>query len=279
MYKTIVVHADLSTHAPARMRWAADLARAHGAHLVGAAMLGVSRTIFPDGCHWQPGSLEASYFEPLADQARHALARLTAIAAEAAVPCETRLVCDLADDGLARQARSADLVVIGQHDPDQSSPGTGTPLPEYVILNSARPVLMVPRTGPPPVHAQRILVGWNGSKEASAALAGAVPLLQHALAVMVVEFIRPRRSARDAGIAAEQAELSGFLQRHGIRARFCTREQHRDTGRDLLALAQEMDCGLLVMGCFGHSRFQELCVGGATRTVLAEATLPVLLAH
>ncbi|MGF6272961.1 nucleotide-binding universal stress UspA family protein [Massilia sp. UYP11] len=283
MYKTILVHADLSSHAPARMRWAATLAHAHGAHLVGAAMLGVSRTILPHGCHWQPGSIEASYFEPLADNARTALSHFSAIAGEAAVSCESRLVCDLAEDGLARQARSADLVVISQDDPDESVPGTGTRLPEYVILNSARPVLIVPRTDPAPppapALAPRILVGWNGSKEASGALAAALPLLQRALAVMVVGLTLPHRSGGEPQFASDQSELSGFLHRHGVPAHFCTREQRHGSGRDLLALAQELDCGLLVMGCFGHSRFHELCVGGATRTILAEATLPVLLAH
>ncbi|AWL07000.1 universal stress protein [Massilia oculi] len=279
MYKTILVHADLSVHAPARMRWAATLAHAHGAHLVGAAMLGVSRTILPHGCRWQPGSLEASYFEPLADSARSALSRFSAIAGEAAVSCEARLVCDTADDGLARQARSADLVVISQDDPDESAPGMGTRLPEYVILNSARPVLVVPRTDPAPALAPRILVGWDGSKEASGALAAALPLLQRALAVVVVGLTLPQRGGQDAWFEADQQELSGFLHRHGVSAHFCTREERHGSGRDLLALAQEMDCGLLVMGCFGHSRFHELCVGGATRTILADATLPVLLAH
>jgi nucleotide-binding universal stress UspA family protein len=259
------------------MRWAATLAHAHGAHLVGAAMLGVSRTILPHGCRWQSGSIEASYFEPLADNARSAMSHFTAIAGEAEVSCESRLVFDLADDGLARQARSADLVVISQDDPDETLPGTGTRLPEYVILNSARPVLVVPRTDPAPTLAPRILVGWDGSKEASGALVAAMPLLQRAPAVMVVGLTLPQRSEDVPWFTVDQSELSGFLHRHGVPAHFCTREQRHGSGRDLLALAQELDCGLLVMGCF--SRFHELCVGGATRTILAEATLPVLLAH
>lgn len=279
MYKTILVHADLSAHAPARMHWAAALAHAHGAHLVGAAMLGVSRTILPHGRHWRSGSLEASYFEPLVDNATTALSRFTAIAGAAAVSHESRLVFDLADDGLARQAHSADLVVISQDNPDVSVPGIGTRLPEYVVLNCARPVLVVPRTDPAPAVAPSILVGWNGSKEASCALAAALPLLQRATAVTVAVLTRPHHSEDDQQFATDQSELSDFLRRHGVHAHFCTRERRRRSGRDLLALAQELDCGLLVMGCFGHSRFHDLWVGGATRTVLAEATLPVLLAH
>ena len=70
-----------------------------------------------------------------------------------------------------------------------------------------------------------------------------------------------------------------FLGRHRVPARMLMRAPRQDTGHDLLALAAELGCGMLVMGCFGHSRFRELCMGGASRTVLAEATLPVLMAH
>lgn len=279
MYKTILVHADLSAHAPARIRWAAELARSHRAHLVGAAMVGISRTVLPHSDHLRPGSLEASYFEPLADNARRALSRFTRIASAAQVSCEERLVSDLADDGLARQARSADLVVLSQDDPDDARTTMGTPLPEYVILNSARPVLLVPRTDPAPTSASRMLLAWNGSKEASRAMEAALPLLERASAVMVVALASPDRRDQEAEFIADQSELAGFLHRHNVPAHFCVRKRHADSGRDLLALCHELDCSLLVMGYFGHSRFHELFLGGATRTILAEATMPVLMAH
>lgn len=279
MYKTILVHADSSIHAPARMRWAASLARAHGAHLIGAAMLGVSRTVLPHGYHAHPGSLEASYFEPLADTARRSLAAFSAIAGAARVRCEERLVCDLADDGLARQARFADLVVISQDDPAEAMPNAGTRLPEYVILNSARPVLVLPHSDTAPTAASRILVAWNASKEASNAMAAALPLLERADMVMVGALTRPGRQDQAAEYLADQSALTGFLRRHHVPVHFCTREQRADSGRDLMRLARELRCDLLVMGCFGHSRFHALCLGGATRTILAEAAMPVLMAH
>ena len=129
MLKTILVHADLSVHAPARMHYAAALARAHGARLVGAAMLGVSRVIFPNGYDLIPGTLGASYFDPLAEHARQALSRFEAIAREAQVPHDSRFVCDQADDGLARLARFADLVVLSQDDPAESMPDMAIQLP------------------------------------------------------------------------------------------------------------------------------------------------------
>jgi nucleotide-binding universal stress UspA family protein len=57
------------------------------------------------------------------------------------------------------------------------------------------------------------------------------------------------------------------------------REPRRDAGHDLLDLAADLHCGLLVMGCFGHSKLRELCLGGASRAVLADARIPVCLVH
>jgi len=276
MFKTILVHADESRHAPARIHHAAALARTHGARLVGAAMMGVSRVIFPHGYDSAPGTLSAGYFDPVAEHARRALARFEALARRAHVAHETRFVCDQADDGLARLARFADLVVLSQDDPDQSMPDMAINLPEYVILNSARPVLVVPRGDPPPLN-HKVLLAWNGSKEAACALGAALPLLRHAIEVHVATLADP--DADDTDWAAEHAELGKFLGQHRITPRFLVREARQDSGRALLALAQELDCGLLAMGCFGHSRFRELCLGGASRTVLAEAAIPVLMAH
>jgi nucleotide-binding universal stress UspA family protein len=277
MLKTILVHVDLSVHAPARMHFAAALAHAHGAHLVGAAMLGVSRTVFPNGYDARPGTLSASYFQPPADNARRALSKFEAIAAKAQVKYETRFVCDQADAGLARQACFADLVVISQDDPAEPMPVIAVHLPEYLILNCARPVLVVPRTDPAPWHSGKVLVAWDGSKEASFALSSAVPVLRRAAGVTLVALAGQDGSEEE--FRAQQPELRNFLERHRVSAHLLVRAPRQDTGHELLALAARLGCGMLVMGCFGHSRFRELCMGGASRTVLADAGIPVLMAH
>lgn len=277
MLETILVHVDLSIHAPARMRYAAALARATGAHLTGAAMLGVSRVIFPKGYRDEPGTLSASYFQPLADTARRALSQFEAIAGAAELRYDARFVCDQSDDGLARLARFADLVVISQDDPDESMPEMAVHLQEYLILASARPVLVLPRTDPAPYHSQKVLVAWDGSKEASFALSAAIPLLQRAPAVIVVALAGQDGSEED--FRAQQPDLLHFLECHRVPARMMVRAPRQPTGEDLLALAAELGCGMLVMGGYGHSRFHELCLGGASRTVLARSRLPVLMAH
>jgi nucleotide-binding universal stress UspA family protein len=281
--QSILVHADLSRHAPARIHAAALLAREHGAHLLGAAMMGVSSAVFPEGYEERPNSMSAECFEPLAESARKALERFKAIASERGVPYDTRLVPDQADDGLAQLSRFADLVVVSQDDPDESLCRQMLRIPDYVILNSARPVLVIPRALPAgkPLpsdsFARRVLVAWDGSREAAAALSAAVPLLRRADAVTVAMLSGP--ALAPAECQAQQADLSGFLGRHMVRAAILVREHTGDTGHALLSIADELGAGLLVMGCYGHSRLRELCLGGASRTVLAETHIPTLLAH
>jgi nucleotide-binding universal stress UspA family protein len=277
MFKTILVHVDLSSHAPARLRYAAALAHAHHAHLLGAAMFGVSRTMFPHGYAPRPGTLEASYFDPLAQNAKRALAQFDAIATEMRVPHEARFVCDRADDGLARLARFADLVVLSQDDPEEALPDLAVHLPDYVILNSPRPVLVLPRTDAAPGVARTVLVAWDGSKEAARALTAALPLLCRASTVTIAALTGPDAGAAD--LESQRPDLLQFLGHHGITPHMLVRDPRRDPAHDLLDLADGLHCGLLVMGCFGHSKLREICLGGVSRGVLADAGLPVLLAH
>lgn len=276
-YQTILVHVDQSSHAQARMRYAAALAQAHGAHLLGAAMLGVSRAVFPEGYRAAPGTLEASYFEPLADNAGRALNHFASIAGSLSLPYTGRFICDQADDGLARMARFADLVVLSQDDPDEAMPDLAVHLPEYVILNCARPVLVLPRNDVTPYAGHKVLVAWDGSKEASCALTAALPMLRHADAVHVAAMTGA--DGDKAALQAQWPDLLDFLERHRVKADVTVREPRQEVGRALLALAAELQCGMLVMGCYGHGRLRELCLGGASRTVLAEATIAVLMAH
>jgi nucleotide-binding universal stress UspA family protein len=276
-YRNVLVHVDESVHAPARMHYAAALAHAHGARLTGAAMFGVSREVFPHGYDIRPGTLAASCFEPLADNAKRALARFEAIAAERRVDCETRFVCDCGDEGLARLARFADLVILSQDDPAESLPDMATRMPEFVVLNCARPVLVIPRRDPAPYHNPGILLAWDGSREASSAMHAAIPLLRRAGAVTVVALTGPHHTEDD--LAAEQPDLIRFLAGHHITAQVISREATHDSGHQLLAVAGELGSGMLVMGCYGHSRVRELYLGGASRTVLADAEIPLLLAH
>lgn len=279
-YKTVLVHADLSRHAPRRIETAAAICAEHAAHLIGAAMTGIPRAVFPDGYDARPGTLLASYVGPLADNARRALDQFEDIARRHGISHEARLVCDAAPDALALLSRFADLVVVSQDDPDESL-GYLPPaerMPDYVVAQAGRPVLVVPHAGAGPAACpRRVLLCWNGSRASSVAMAAAVPLMQRAphtfLAVLAPAFPAPFAGGQ------EIDDAGAFLRRHAVRAEPVLRDPRHDTGQAILALAAERGCDLLVMGCYSHSRFHELLLGGASRTVLQDARLPVLMAR
>jgi len=105
----------------------------------------------------------------------------------------------------------------------------------------------------------------------------ALPLLERAGTVSVAVLSRER----DAGSQqdSEQPDLVAFLASHRVTANIVSRKTRHDSGLALLALAKERGCGMLVMGCYGHSRLRERCLGGASRTVLCDAAIPVLMNH
>jgi len=175
-------------------------------------------------------------------------------------------------------SRFADLTVLGQYD---RSAGDGTApeeLNEQVVLNSGRPVLVLPFAGQFPVIGKRISVAWNAEREAARALADAMPMLTGASNVTVITVL----TQASAGNPAEPQRIGilDHLALHGIQA-----EQTHFTVSDIGAmdalLARTMDAGadLLVMGAHGHYGFPFLHRGGGTRHVLRTCPVPLLLSH
>jgi nucleotide-binding universal stress UspA family protein len=273
-YKTILVHVDGSRHAGARIALAVQLAAAHGAHLVGAAMTGVSRFIFHGANVDVARTVLAGQLDVLVGKANDALDRFEEIAgAVGGLSFERRLVEDDAAGGLALQARYADLVVLSQFDPDDPVARTDPGLPAYVMLNSAGPVLMVPIIKSPAGVGSHILVAWDESLQARRALANALPLLRRAAKVTLAVF-NPEVEGRVAG-----ADIAVYLARHGVNVVVRREESEHGIGDALLSLALDVGADLLVMGGYGHTRFHEVLLGGVTQTVLKSMTVPVLMSH
>ncbi|MBI2770385.1 MAG: universal stress protein [Burkholderiales bacterium] len=175
------------------------------------------------------------------------------------------------------QALYADLLVLGQpsagHDLAASVPAD---FPEYVLLASGRPALVLPHIGCPESPGTIAAIAWKPTREAARAVAAALPLLQRASQVHVLCW----GAAEEAMVTGEQLELGRYLELHGVHSTW-----HRDAsepealGEILLSRISDLDVDLLVMGCYGHSRAREWMLGGASRTILASMTVPVLMAH
>jgi nucleotide-binding universal stress UspA family protein len=173
-------------------------------------------------------------------------------------------------------ARLADIAIVGQVDPDL--PEEAVVLrPEELVLGSGRPAIVVPYVGGPHDFGRRVVVAWNGSREAARAVGDAMPLLREAQSVWVVSINAERETEGQPGPAAE---LMRHLADHGIKAEPQVLRSDDVSASDML-LSRIADLGAdsLVMGCFGHSRLREIVLGGMTRDVLRHATVPVLLSH
>jgi nucleotide-binding universal stress UspA family protein len=145
---------------------------------------------------------------------------------------------------------------------------------EYLIFHSARPVIIVPTTWTPPWSARRILVGWDYSRSAARALSDAMPLLRTADDVRLLAFGDDK--AFDTSIDGNTVVTA--LARRGVAARF-EQADRGALGIGAALAAQAADADLLVMGAFGHSRLRDFVLGGATKHMMKDPALPILMSH
>jgi len=164
--------------------------------------------------------------------------------------------------------------VIAIRRPDATTTGAHYRALESGLFESGRPILLSPPT-PPRQIASNILIAWNGSTEQTRATAFAMPLLQRAERVTVLTIPGGQ------GVPGPSGEqMTHYLTRQGISATLLTVElEGRSTGETILATATAQNCDLLIKGAYTQSRLRELIFGGTTRHVLAQANLPVLMAH
>jgi nucleotide-binding universal stress UspA family protein len=181
--------------------------------------------------------------------------------------------------GAAALARPYDLVLAGQADPDDPEASFSGKFPESLVMDAGRPVLLLPRSAHDPSFAiRRVLVAWNGSREAARAVGDAMPLLRRAEAVRVVS-AESASGERD-GARLPEVDVAAWLARHGVRSELASvLRDERDVGAWLLSTANDFDADLIVAGAYGHSRIREFVLGGVTRTLLRSMAVPVLMSH
>jgi nucleotide-binding universal stress UspA family protein len=257
---------------------AAALAEAYDAHL-DVLCFGVDRT-------------QTGYYYAGANAMvlQETLNRATAEAAELATAVRAALgrtncrwavdegVAQLADIGrhVAARARFCDLVVLPQPYGEQRGVEM-EPVVEGALFEGGVPVLVLPETGMPAATPKRIVVGWNESAEALRAVRAAMPLLIASDSVHVVVIDPPTHGPNrsDPG-----GLLAQFLARHEVKAEIDVLSKTMPRMSDVLMRhVSDVEADMIVMGAYGHSRFREAILGGATRNMLETAGVPVFMAH
>jgi nucleotide-binding universal stress UspA family protein len=279
-YKSLLTVAAATEGVAATVTAAAQLAQATDAHL-DALALGVDRTQVGYSYVGSGAVVIAAAMDRAETEAREAEAALNA-AIGAQTPSLRSSVESVVTqlgaltDVVASRARYADLTIL----PLPYGKGRGIEdeaITEAALFEGMSPVLIVPPGGMADALPKRIVVAWNQSREALVAARRAMPFLKRAEMVQIVVVDPPTHGA-------ERSDPGGllcqYLVRHGVRAEVSVLARTLPRVSDVLARqVRDVDAGLLVMGAYGHSRFREAILGGATRDMLEAAEVPVFLAH
>ena len=275
-YKTILVHCDVSRGTAGRLRIAADLADRFGGHVIGLYV----RRAFQAPAFTDAGPAMDSLYRTYETTVRAEEAMATAAFRDAVgnkgLSSEWRVADGYVDEILAAEARVADLVIVGQAEPDSPPTTTSADLAEGIAMAAECPVLIVPYIGAAKPPGKTVMLCWNDSREAKHVATAALPLLVAADKVIVL-IIDPKadRTREEPG-----ADVAVWLARHGVKVTV-QRDSAADSdvGGVILSRAADHDIDLIVMGIYGHSRLRERVLGGASRTLLASMTAPLLVAH
>jgi nucleotide-binding universal stress UspA family protein len=171
------------------------------------------------------------------------------------------------------RAKLHDLTVTGV---DHSIFLSERKVAEHVLFDSGRPLVVVPNRHTASFACQRVMVAWDHSRTAARALHDSLPFLRLAEEVTLVAAGGEKRFQT----SPDPATIETALAQKGLNARF---EQIHlgevSIGQALQGHALQCGADLLVMGAYGHSRLREFILGGATREVLDDPQLPVLMSH
>jgi nucleotide-binding universal stress UspA family protein len=276
-YKTILLHVNDEQRVASLVDAASRLATRFEAHLIGLYVLPPVPTY---GATSFGASMIRSGLAAFKQEAERVQAAFEAACRGRPFVAEWRLV-DPKHQGVAEtvmdHGRSADLVIASQRRREWDM-SLVLDVPDRLVLETGRPVLVVPTAGRIEDVGRRITLAWNGKRESARAAFDALPLLKAAQSVRVAWY-NPQAEGGTAG-DLPTIEIAAALARHGVKCEAKSSvASDIKVGDAILSSLTDDSCDLLVMGAYGHSRMRELVFGGATRHILEHMTVPVLMSH
>ena len=272
-YRTLLVHVESDSAAAPRLAAAAAIARDFDATLIGLG----AETVVWVGAGDPSGMMSSDLMTLMADQAQDDLTAAGVLFEQHAASARHSwlTLAEPPAQAMARVARAADLLIAGGGPLDGSGSHRAADTVDLVLL-SGRPVLVAPPEGGR-LRAKQIVVAWRDSREARRAVADALPFLQRAEEVVVMEVCDPDefRSAQ-----FRTSDVAQHLKQHGVAARGLARIAVRERAATELNIeAQAIGADLIVSGAYGHNRLQEWVLGGVTRDFLLQPERFLLLSH
>jgi nucleotide-binding universal stress UspA family protein len=278
-YKTILAILDTADNCGAVADFAFAIAAGNNAHVIGlhAETIAVVPLVAPMEI---PDPVAVQALQDMAHAETVEIERTVRRKAELeGVSFEWRSFTSSAGYGsapLIESARSADLLVASQADP--ARPSDSHVDVDNFLLDSGRPVLMIPFIIRKPKPIKRVLVAWNGSKEAARATFDALPILRAADEVEVFSVDPVDNALQSAAVAG--AEIAATLARHGVNATLATAtSQDKHAATVIENRLSDSSIDLLVMGAYTHSRLWQMIFGGTTKTLLQSMTALTLLSR
>lgn len=276
--KTIAVLIDTNPSRETRMDYAINLARRHDAHLIGIFLLppDISGRAAVSHVRGQAAIADLLHHQQVRkdDMIRAAQDVFEKHAARQDVRCEFRVHTPRGEDERRISALHADLVVAA---PPKDSWFDDRAPADVVQLATGVPFLLVPENWHNMEPPQRILIGWNASRESRRAIGDALPLLALASSVTVL-IVNPQANIP----AGEEpgVDVAMFLLRHGVRLTVDPVQSHGQALPEIiLEYAISNDHDLIVLGAYSHARAWEIVLGGVTRSLLAQSPIPLLISH
>jgi nucleotide-binding universal stress UspA family protein len=172
-------------------------------------------------------------------------------------------------DVIKRHGRLADLICVAKPDVDRN---LGSNTLKAALFNTGRPVMMCPPKRPPEALCNRIAIGWNGSIQASRAVAMTSGILAQASAVTILS------SGKEVD-GADSESLLADLHARGVNAEIRRFKATRKIGRDLLDNCASVGADTLIMGAYSNSHETETVFGGATQFIVDKSDMPIIFVH
>lgn len=275
-YRSMLVALDTTPGNAPRAEIAIALAKEFEAHLIGLAP---TDSVDLQGLH-AAAALDdyvARSSAAMLDQARELAHQFHHRCEAAALPSFEALADKSpAPSSLAGYAQCTDLLIMSQ--PDPSLPDYRQHLAdlEQVLLDCARPALLIPYTHREPLRVRRALLAWDGSRESVRAMTDALPLLRRAERVALMHW---RSNTDDKRPLERLACMQQWLAFQGVDAEPHDEMTTLAVGDALLNAASDMGADLIVMGAYGHARWAERLFGGVSKMLLQSMTVPVLMSH